>query len=172
MGARALDALRNEPVPTFREREDDDRHEGDDELNLIRPAQSQVPLPPPARDVERAPDEPFPAEGALTDQFAEEGEFLDTVEEQRRVFAQMLRREVENTVIDARRHMAEDPEAASQALKLALQNVERAPELSPGIRAQLIDRLQIALREVQRAAAIKDELDAEREEELAAARER
>src|SRR5262249_37802512 len=61
---------------------------------------------------------------------------------------------------------------ASQQLKLALQNVERAPELSPDMRAQLIDKLQIALREVQRAASIKDELDAAREQEMAAARER
>ena len=57
-------------------------------------------------------------------------------------------------------------------MKLALQNVERAPELNPDVRAQLIDKLQIALREVQRSASIKDELDAAREEELAAARER
>ena len=40
------------------------------------------------------------------------------------------------------------------------------------MRAQLIDKLQIAFREVQRAASIKDEMDAARQEELAAARER
>jgi hypothetical protein len=40
------------------------------------------------------------------------------------------------------------------------------------MRAQLIDKLQIALREAQRAAIVKDELDAEREEQQAAARER
>ena len=32
-----------------------------------------------------------------------------------------------------------------QNLKLALQNVERAPELTPDVRAQLTDKLQIAL---------------------------
>jgi tetratricopeptide (TPR) repeat protein len=40
------------------------------------------------------------------------------------------------------------------------------------MRAQLIDKLEIALREVQRAASVKDELDAEREQQVAAARER
>ena len=84
----------------------------------------------------------------------------------------MLRREVENAVIDARRFMSDDPETAMQNLKLMLQNVERAPELSPDVRAQLIDKLQVALREAQHASVIKDELDAAREEELAAARER
>jgi hypothetical protein len=84
----------------------------------------------------------------------------------------MLRREVENTIIDARREMNEDPDAAMQQLKLALQNVERTPALSPDVRAQLIDRLQIALREAQRASVIKDELDAARQEQIAAARER
>ena len=81
----------------------------------------------------------------------------------------MLRREIENTVIDARKTMSDDPQTAMQDLKLALQNVERAPELSPDVRAQLIDKLQIALREAQHQAVIKDELDAAREEELAVA---
>ena len=68
--------------------------------------------------------------------------------------------------------MSDDPETAIQDLKLALQNVERSPELNPDMRAQLIDKLQIALREAQRRRSIKDELDAAREEQLAAARER
>ena len=60
---------------------------------------------------------------------------LDEVEQRRRVFGQMLRREMENTVIDARRQMSSDPDATMQQLKLALQNVERAPELNPDMRA-------------------------------------
>ena len=68
--------------------------------------------------------------------------------------------------------MAGDPQTAIQNLKLALQNVQRAPELTPDLRAQLSDKLQIALREAQHQASIKDELDAQRQEEQAAARER
>jgi hypothetical protein len=142
------------------------------DLNLVRTAQAPVP-PQGAAVPASAPTEmAFPQDGALVDQFDESGALLDQVEEQRRVFSQLLRREVENSVIDARRMMADDPEAAGQQLKLTLQNVERAPELNPDMRSQLIDKLQIALREVQRQASIKDELDAAREEQIAAARER
>jgi hypothetical protein len=139
------------------------------DLNLVRPAPT-LPAPPAAG--EAPADVAFPAPGSLTDRFAPEGELLDELEQRRRVFGQMLRREIENIVIDARRTMSTDPQTAIQDLKLALQNVERAPELSPEMRAALIDKLQIALREAQRAAVIKDDLDAAREEELAAARER
>ena len=138
----------------------------EDDLNLVRPAAAAN-----GRRVAFRPLQ-FPQPGSFTDQFAGEGELLDEVEQQRRVFGQMLRREIENTVIDARRQMSSDPDATMQELKLALQNVERAPELNPDMRAQLIDKLQIAIRETQRAAVIKDELDAAREEQLAAARER
>ena len=150
------------------------RENGSD-LNLVRTAQAPAAAAgQPSRRVrrERAGRSAFPPDGALVDQFDESGALLDEVEQQKRVFAQMLRREVENTIIDARRTMADDPDAAGQQLKLTLQNVERAPELNPDMRSQLIDKLQIALREVQRQASIKDELDAAREEQLAAARER
>ena len=146
------------------------------DLNLVRTAQAPVPpqtVPPQGEMVEAevTAQQSFPIDGALVDQFDEDGALLDQVEQQKRVFAQMLRREVENMVIDARRMMSTDPEVAGQQLKLALQNVERAPELNPEVRAQLMDKLRIALREVQRQAAIKDELDAAREEQLAVARE-
>ena len=49
--------------------------------------------------------------------------------------------------------MADNPALANQDLKLALQNVERAPELEADVRAQLVDKLQTSLREVQRAAS-------------------
>ena len=137
------------------------------DLSLVRTAQAST-LPPQGSPVIEGQT---PVDGALVDQFDQNGALMDAVEQQKRVYAQMLRREVENTAIDARRTMANDPEAAGQQLKLALQNVERAPELDPEVRLQLIDKLQIALREVQRQATIKDELDAAREEQLAAARE-
>ena len=147
------------------------------DLSLVRTAQATMPpqtVPPQVEAVDEGVfvEQSFPQDGALVDRFDEGGALLDEVEQQKRVFAQMLRREVENTVIDARRTMANDPDAAGQQLKLTLQNVERAPELNPDVRSQLIDKLQIALREVQRQASIKDELDAAREEQLAAARER
>jgi tetratricopeptide (TPR) repeat protein len=130
--------------------------ESESDLSLIRPTDGAT----------------VPAPGALTDRFAPDGGLLDEMEQNRRVFEQMLRRQIENTTIDARRKMTEDPDTAIQDLKLALENVERAPELSPAMRAQLIDRLQIALREAQRAAINKVELDAAKDAQIAAARER
>ena len=115
---------------------------------------------------------PPPAAGSLTDRFAPAGQLLDETEQRRRVLGQLMRREVENTVIDARKIMADDPQTAIQNLKLALQNVAQAPELSPELRAQFTDKLQIALREAQRQASIKDERDAQLQEEQAAGRER
>ena len=121
---------------------------------------------------EGATDVLVPADGALIDRFVEEGALLDEVAQQKQVFAQMLRREVQNTIADARKVMADNPALANQDLKLALQNVERAPELGAGVRAQLVDKLQTTLREVQRAASIKDELDRAQEAQIAADRER
>ncbi len=141
------------------------------DLNLVRPAAAPADtLPPP---VGQAPDNQAPpVPGSLTDRFAAPGQLLDETEQRRRVLGQLMRREVENAAIDARKIMAEDPQTAIQNLKLSLQKVEQAPELSPDLRAQLTDKLQIALREAQHQASIKDELDAQRQEEQAAARER
>lgn len=138
------------------------------ELQLVRPAQLTRPaeIVPGDEVVVAAPPVDGPAPGTV-----EDGRFLEEVERQNRVFAQMLQKEVENVIRQARDTMAAEPDQATQQLKLALQNVERAPELIADVRAQLVDRLQSALREVARAAAIKDDLDREREEELAAARE-
>jgi von Willebrand factor type A domain len=142
------------------------------DLNLVRPTVVPPQNPPMPPQSAPAVETDNPAPGSLVDKFDQSGAFLDQVEQQKRVFSQMLRKEIDNTVIDARRQMGDNPAAASQQLKLALQNVERAPELNPDMRAQLIDKLQIALREVQRSASIKDELDAARQQEIAAARER
>jgi tetratricopeptide (TPR) repeat protein len=141
------------------------------DLNLVKPAVAppqNAPTPPAGA----AADTDNPAPGSLVDKFDQKGAFLDQVEQQKRVFSQMLRKEIENTIVDARRQMGDNPTAASQQLKLALQNVERAPELNPDVRAQLTDKLQIALREVQRAETIKEEVDAARQQEMASARER
>ena len=101
-----------------------------------------------------------------------DGRFLSSVERSGRVFAQMLEKEVQTTIADARDIMAQNPDGASQQLKLMLLNVERAPELAASVRAGLIDKIQSALREAARQSEIKDDLDREREARLAAARER
>ncbi len=139
------------------------------DLKLVRPTAALPPQPAASLPAPAATAPPAP--GSLTDQFAGSGALLDEVDQQRRVFSQMLRREVENAVIDARKVMSDDPDTAMQSLKLTLQNVERAPALTPDVRAQLTDKLQTALREAQYASVVKDDLDREREEAYAAARE-
>jgi hypothetical protein len=85
------------------------------DLSLVRTAQNTLPLPPaPTAAGDPAAASSFPAPGALTDQFAGEGALLDRVEEQRRVFAQMLRREVE----PGRGHPAVETDAAKRGTRL------------------------------------------------------
>ncbi len=111
------------------------------------------------------------ADANLLDQLPRNGEFLDQVEQERRVYAEMLGKEIQNILIDARTSMSADPQLAIQDLKLALDNVNRAADLEAAKRAELVSKLQTALKEARYQATLKDELDRQREEELAAARE-
>ncbi len=144
------------------------------ELSLIRTAQveefAEVPLPPGARMVGPQSGEfidGFPARDAVVD-----GSYLTEVERQNRIFSEMLQKEVEVAIADARDNMRTNPEAAGQNLKLTLENIRQAPQLIPEVRAQLIDRLQTVLQETARAATIDAELRLEVEERAAIARER
>jgi len=106
------------------------------------------------------------------DREASAGTFLDEVEQERRVFAEMLSTEIRNTILDARKQMTSDPRQAIQDLKLTIETVRRASDLDEGKRAVLLDKLQNALRESRYQASLKDELDRQREQELASIRDR
>jgi hypothetical protein len=112
-----------------------------------------------------------PAEPGLLERRGPEGAFLDEVEQERIVFERVLETEIQNTVREARERMSTEPQIAIQDLKLALENVRRSANLDPTTRAELEDKLQIALREATRQAAQQDELTRLRDEEVAAARE-
>jgi hypothetical protein len=99
------------------------------------------------------------------------GAFLDQVEEERRVFQQMMEKDISNTIIDARERMTSEPLEVIQELKLAIENLRKTADLSPAKRAELIDRVELVLKESVRRAAIKDDLDRIREAGLAAAAE-
>ncbi|TWT88415.1 hypothetical protein Mal64_18960 [Pseudobythopirellula maris] len=140
------------------------------QLEVLGPApavrqEAELSLIAPQRAAESGEAYP-PAEQVV------DGRFLDAVDRNQRVFAQMLEKEVQNAIVDARDSLASDPQGAIQSLKLTLENVKRAPELVASVRAGLIDKLTSALREASRAASIKEDLDRERQEALAAARER
>ncbi len=136
-----------------------------DGIRLVAPAEAPAAGSAPA-DAAAAPADP-----GLLGRVGADGAFLDEVEQERRVFAGMLEKEISNTVIDARERMTSDPRQVIQDLKLALENLRRAPDLDAAKRAELEDKLQIALREASRKADLKDELDRLAQEELAAARE-
>lgn len=109
---------------------------------------------------------------SLIDEVASAPTLLDQVEQERRVIAEMLSKEIENAVIEARSTMSSDPRTAIQDLKLSLDSIRKAPDLDAAKRAELIDKLQTALKEARYQASLKDELDRQREEELASIRER
>lgn len=137
--------------------------EGD--IIMVNPQQGQVEQVVPGTIIyDAAPV----AGGGLLDQVVGGGEFLDQVEQERRVFVDMLRKEIQNTLIDARAKMSMNPTVAIQDLKLALESVQRVANLDADKRAELVSKLRSALKEANYQASLKDELDRQRQEELAA----
>lgn len=143
---------------------------------IMAPAQAPPAAGPPAgefaapsllENFDSVVGEQYPSTDIVAD-----SEMLDSVERQNRIFAQMLEKETQNAIAQARDKFASEPTIAMQDLKLALENVRRAPELLADVRASLTDRLESALREASRAATYKDSIDREREEAVAASRER
>jgi hypothetical protein len=102
-------------------------------------------------------DETVPAGGR--DRLPGEGEFLNEVEQQRAVLAGQVQAEVSASINRARTTMRTDPDSATNDLKLSLEGVRSAPELAPGVKLQLVDQLQSALREASRQAQVKAERD-------------
>ena len=108
----------------------------------------------------------------LAEHEAEQGAFLDSVEERRRVESAIIQAEVEKGLTDARNAMDTAPGSAKAELKLMLEQVERAPDLDADIRAQLRDRIISAVREAGRREIENDERDQLAHENLAASLER
>ncbi|MCG2684963.1 MAG: hypothetical protein L6306_15270 [Planctomycetales bacterium] len=117
---------------------------GPDDLNLVGPE----PQEPPA------------------------GVLAETFQHDRRVIAQVINTEVRNTLNQARSIMGADPEAAIQQLKLRLQEVRQTAALDPDARDQFVDVLQAALREAARRKIDVEYSRQQRQENVAAARER
>jgi len=100
------------------------------------------------------------------------GAFMDAVDRQQKVIAQMVTADVQNTINQARGKMSEEPEAAIQDIKLQLESVRRAPEIEPDVRDQLVDQLQAAVREAERRQIELEQRRQQQHEALAAAKER
>ena len=117
------------------------------------------------RDAAAGPDDaadPPPAASPAAE--PDDGQLLDEVERQRRVFVEFLQTEVRNSVNAARTMMGVDPEGAINMLKLLLEKVDQASELDPQVRAQLRDRIEAALQTASRQALIKSQRDLAREQ--------
>lgn len=144
------------------------------DLSLVRTAQAEEIAPLPAGESARVvgPESGSVINGIPARDAVVDGSFLTEVERQNRIFSEMLEKEVEVAISDARDNMRSLPEATAQNLKLTLENVRRSPQLIPEVRAQLIDRLQTVLQETARAAAVDAELRQEAQEREAIARER
>ena len=97
------------------------------------------------------------------------GDFLGTIEQQRRLITAQVHAEVENELREARSQMAGDPAGTEQGLKLLLERVDRVPELPAETRSQLRGQLVTALREANTRSATKEIVDIELAKERAAA---
>jgi hypothetical protein len=88
----------------------------------------------------------FPAKRIWELHLLDEPPLAEMLERQRRLAEEMTLSEMQTVIKEARRKMAADPDAAAADLKLALESVRRAPDLSPKTRAALVEDLQKALR--------------------------
>ncbi|WP_197531434.1 VWA domain-containing protein [Posidoniimonas corsicana] len=145
------------------------------DLNMVRVAQVEVVDAPALGDpvvVYDSAEPYYDPSGLPPADVVRDDEFLTAVEKQNRIMAEQLRKEVQVAISEARDIMSRSPQDAIQSLKLMAQSIQNAPELLADVRASLSDRLEMALRQASRAASIKDELDRQSEEAIAAARER
>jgi len=111
-------------------------------------------------------------DSALDAFLAEEGAFLDEVQNQKRLAEEIIQAEVERQLSRTRSMLDTDPAGAIADLKATLTNLERSPDVSAEIRAQLRDQIVTAIKEAQRRQLVKNERDQLRAEREAARRER
>ncbi len=104
--------------------------------------------------------------------YDENGRLLDSVEQRRRAREGLLRVEVRNGIASARGLMSTDPEGAVSELKLLLETVRGADDVSADVRAQLGDQVESAVRAGLRQGLEKSRRDAEIAENQAQARDR
>ncbi len=81
---------------------------------------------------------------------AADGQLIDETDRQNRVSAGFFRAEVRNALNHARDLMGTNPERAEDTLKLLLDKVRRASEITPDVRAQLVAQIETALRSAHR----------------------
>ena len=112
------------------------------------------------------------SEGSLLDEYdGSAGSFLDAVEKNKKIQSQLIQTEVEQGLNKARQRMANNPERATEDLKILLEQLNRATDLDSDIRAQLRDRISTAIRRSESQQIQFENHLASVEENKAAARE-
>ncbi|MFO0882949.1 MAG: hypothetical protein U0894_01965 [Pirellulales bacterium] len=138
--------------------------------------QVEAPAAPVGEDnltIEGKTNEGAKKESSLLEEALAEGTgSIDTFDAQRQVIEGRVKAEIQRTLSEARRVMGETPEVAEQDLKLAIDNLNRVPEVSGEARAQLKSQLEAAIREAARTSKIVADQRARDSELAAAARER
>ncbi|QDU76576.1 hypothetical protein Pan97_36280 [Bremerella volcania] len=102
----------------------------------------------------------------------DDGQFLNEVDLNTIRNARIIEAEVTNRLATARGQMSTDPDGTRDALKLLLDNVERAPDLSADVRSRLRNQIIAAIRESSARAVEVEARRAEAAEREAIARER
>ncbi|HEX7376762.1 MAG TPA: vWA domain-containing protein, partial [Pirellulales bacterium] len=140
------------------------------EANLVRTAatrlrqKTQVDL----RLARRAPPEKL-APGPDADRPAEagDGDLLDDVERQNHMLQEFLQKAVATELTQANVKVANDPEGTLDELKLLMDKVQKSAELDPQVRAQLVAKIEAALRSAHRLASVQAEKTLERQQIIA-----
>jgi hypothetical protein len=130
--------------------------------DAVIPAQAEIPAEPaPSSDSASAP----PPEQL-------EGDLLNEFEQAQRVQAQKIMTEATVDMNHLRDRMVDDPAGALNDLKTLLENVRNAPPLSSEQRVDLLDRITVLIDQARQRRDAKEVADQQREQNIAAARER
>ncbi|OYV84901.1 MAG: hypothetical protein B7Z73_14575, partial [Planctomycetia bacterium 21-64-5] len=130
------------------------RQKGGNDLSMKRARAEELPPAPAGRAAAEAAE-------------AADGELLNELERQNRVVEGFLRAEVNNALSKANTSMALDPEATRNELKLLMDKVQQASELSTEVRAQLVSKIEATLRAANRMATLKEEQTLQRQQIIA-----
>jgi von Willebrand factor type A domain len=115
---------------------------------------------------------PPPAPGDVEPPRSQPGDLLNSVEQRQQVIQQQVMTEATVDMNRARDKMTSDPGAVIDDLKRLMDRVLRVTELTSEQRADLRGRISTLLQQANQSQMIKDAADAERQQNLAAARDR
>ncbi len=110
------------------------------------PADAAPEIVPP---VDAAPADVAPVPPAARN----DGEFLDDFEEAKKRQNELIAKETEVEISEARRIMQSNPTKAKEDMKLRLDFLDRAADLYPEVRAQLIDKVIVVVRQAEKREA-------------------